>query len=116
MHWHGIRLPNAMDGVPGITQTTSTCQTGWRNSRSALTLPGAQASIAGISLSTKRTRAGPGRSKVVRPSEASGRPAPRVWTYNGVEPGPVLRLCQGTAFRATVGVGRAGLFPPVGFV
>ena len=22
MHWHGIRLPNAMDGVPGLTQPT----------------------------------------------------------------------------------------------
>jgi FtsP/CotA-like multicopper oxidase with cupredoxin domain len=21
VHWHGIRLPNAMDGVPGLTQT-----------------------------------------------------------------------------------------------
>ena len=20
MHWHGVRLPNAMDGVPGVTQ------------------------------------------------------------------------------------------------
>jgi FtsP/CotA-like multicopper oxidase with cupredoxin domain len=20
VHWHGIRLPNAMDGVPGLTQ------------------------------------------------------------------------------------------------
>ena len=22
VHWHGIRLPNAMDGVPGLTQPT----------------------------------------------------------------------------------------------
>ena len=21
IHWHGIRVPNAMDGVPGLTQT-----------------------------------------------------------------------------------------------
>jgi FtsP/CotA-like multicopper oxidase with cupredoxin domain len=20
VHWHGVRLPNAMDGVPGLTQ------------------------------------------------------------------------------------------------
>lgn len=29
-------------------------------------------------------------------------PKTEVWTYNGVEPGPVLRLRQGTPFRATV--------------
>jgi len=23
VHWHGIRLPNAMDGVPGLTQSQS---------------------------------------------------------------------------------------------
>src|SRR6185437_9675880 len=29
-------------------------------------------------------------------------PATAVWSYNGVEPGPVLRLQQGTPFRAVV--------------
>jgi len=29
-------------------------------------------------------------------------PETEVWAYNGVEPGPVLRLRQGTSFRATV--------------
>jgi FtsP/CotA-like multicopper oxidase with cupredoxin domain len=29
-------------------------------------------------------------------------PTTEVWTYNGVEPGPVLRVRQGTPFRATV--------------
>jgi FtsP/CotA-like multicopper oxidase with cupredoxin domain len=29
-------------------------------------------------------------------------PATEVWTYNGVEPGPVLRVRQGTPFRAAV--------------
>jgi len=47
---------------------------------------------------TTLLRPGPARVRIVD-SEIS---ATEVWTYNGVEPGPVLRLRQGTAFRATV--------------
>ena len=47
---------------------------------------------------TTLLRAGPARVRMVD----SEIPATEVWTYNGVEPGPVLRLRQGTAFRATV--------------
>jgi FtsP/CotA-like multicopper oxidase with cupredoxin domain len=42
--------------------------------------------------------AGPARVRMV----GDEIPETEVWTYNGVEPGPVLRLRQGTPFRATV--------------
>lgn len=43
-------------------------------------------------------RPGPARVNMV----GAEFPATAVWTYNGVEPGPVLRLRQGTPFRAVV--------------
>ena len=43
-------------------------------------------------------RPGPARVRMV----GEEAPATAVWTYNGVEPGPVLRLRQGTPFRAVV--------------
>jgi FtsP/CotA-like multicopper oxidase with cupredoxin domain len=55
-----------------------------------------------------RPDASGGLTTLLRPDPARVRmvdgelPATEVWTYNGVEPGPVLRLRQGTAFRAAV--------------
>ena len=49
-----------------------------------------------------------GLTTTLRPGSAGVRmvgdefPETEVWTYNGVEPGPVLRVRQGTPFRATV--------------
>ena len=43
-------------------------------------------------------RPGPARVRMV----GDEFPETEVWTYNGVEPGPVLRVRQGTLFRATV--------------
>jgi FtsP/CotA-like multicopper oxidase with cupredoxin domain len=43
-------------------------------------------------------RPGPARVRMV----GDEFPATEVWAYNGVEPGPVLRVRQGTPFRATV--------------
>lgn len=47
---------------------------------------------------TVTLRAGKSRVPVV----GDGYPPTEVWTYNGAEPGPVLRVRQGTPFRATV--------------
>lgn len=46
------------------------------------------------------TRLLPGPAAVHMVGE--GAPATDVWSYNGVQPGPVLRLRQGAPFRATV--------------
>src|SRR5579883_2808139 len=42
----------------------------------------------------------PGQARV--PMVGNGSPQTEVWAYNGAEPGPVLRVRQGTPFRATV--------------
>ena len=47
---------------------------------------------------TTTLRPGPARVRMV----GDEFPPTEVWTYNGVEPGPVLRIRQGTPFRATV--------------
>lgn len=58
----------------------------------------AAGSIAGSDGLTTRLRPGPASLRLV----GGEVPATAVWTYNGVEPGPVLRLRQGTPFHATV--------------
>lgn len=48
---------------------------------------------------TVTVRAGKARVHMV----GEGYPSTEVWAYNGLEPGPVLRVRQGAPFRATVG-------------
>jgi FtsP/CotA-like multicopper oxidase with cupredoxin domain len=45
-----------------------------------------------------RLQPGPARIRMV----GDQAPATEVWTYNGIEPGPVLRMRQGAPFRAAV--------------
>lgn len=63
--------------------------------RPARAIPGAGEAAEG---QTIRLRPAPARVRIV----GDEFPETEVWTYNGVEPGPVLRVHQGTPFRVTV--------------
>lgn len=52
---------------------------------------------------TTTLRAGKARVPIV----GDGYPSTEVWTYNGTEPGPILRVRQGTPFRVTAENGLA---------
>ncbi len=68
----------------------------------------ALAPLSGRPLSIGRPRGPGGLTTLLRPGPARVRmvgdefPDTEVWTYNGVEPGPVLRLRQGSPLRAAV--------------
>jgi FtsP/CotA-like multicopper oxidase with cupredoxin domain len=68
----------------------------------------ALAALSRPALGAGRPAGSDGLTILLRPGPARVRmvgdeiPETEVWTYNGVEPGPVLRLRQGTSFRSTV--------------
>ncbi len=68
----------------------------------------ALAALSRPALGVQRPAGPAGLATLLRPGPARVRmvgdefPETKVWTYNGVEPGPVLRLRQGVPFRATV--------------
>ncbi len=79
--------------------------------RRHILLAGAASALTALSrpvLAVGRLVGADGPTRLLRPGPARVRmvgdefPETEVWTYNGVEPGPVLRVRQGTPFRATV--------------
>jgi FtsP/CotA-like multicopper oxidase with cupredoxin domain len=78
-----------------ILRAGATCAFAALSTRPVLAVAGRPSGSAGL---TTLLRPGPARVRMV----GEEYPATEAWTYNGAIPGPVLRLRQGTPFRATV--------------
>jgi FtsP/CotA-like multicopper oxidase with cupredoxin domain len=79
----------------GVLQAGAACAVAGFTGRASAALGSIAAGSEGR---TTELKPGPARIRMV----GDEAPATAVWTYNGVEPGPVLRLRQAVPFRAVV--------------